>query len=107
MQQLGMRPNIPEKPEALLDAAKLGKWRKEKNMKVFSFVQPELSYLSIDVMIENYFIFNVLYRRRKHVKAWGIDVSVASLEDVIKLKEISARQQDLADIEALRKYGKK
>ncbi|OGC08657.1 hypothetical protein A2230_05915 [candidate division WOR-1 bacterium RIFOXYA2_FULL_36_21] len=105
--KLGLKPKIPVQASDLADSKKLKEWKKEKNMQVFSFIHPDNPYITIDIMTENYISFEQAYKRRKKTKAWGINVSVASIPDLIKLKEISGRTQDLADIEALKKYGKK
>lgn len=103
--ELGLVPKVPVKAEDLANASKLKKWKKEKNMKVFSFADPNRPYVTIDIMIENQIPFNSAYKRRKTVPAWGIKVEIASIPDLIKLKEISGREQDLSDIEALKKFG--
>jgi predicted nucleotidyltransferase len=105
--ELGLVPKAPVKAEELADPAKLKAWRDEKNMRVFSFVHPDYSYIMIDIMTDNYISFEEAYKKRNILPAWGIHVSCVSLDDLIKLKEISGREQDLSDIEALRKYGKR
>ena len=104
--KLGLIPKAPVKAEELADPAKLKEWREEKNMRVFSFIHPVYSYITIDIMTDNYLSFEEAYKKRNILPAWGIHVSCISLDDLIKLKEISGREQDRADIDALRKYGK-
>ena len=104
--KLGLVPKAPVKAEDLADPAKLKAWREEKNMRVFSFIHPDYSYVMIDIMTDNYISFEEAYKKRNILPAWGIHVSCVSLDDLIKLKEIAGREQDLADIDALRKYGK-
>ena len=106
MKELGLKPKVPVKAEELADPEKVKLWRKEKNMKVFSFMHPDNPYITIDVMTENYLNFNKSYKNRTETKAWGIRINIVSKEDLIKLKQIAGRPTDLADIEALRKYGK-
>jgi predicted nucleotidyltransferase len=57
-------------------------------------------------MIDHYLSFEEAYKKRNILPAWGIHVSCVALDDLIKLKEIAGREQDLADIESLKKYGK-
>jgi predicted nucleotidyltransferase len=104
--KLGLVPKAPVKAEELADPAKLKAWRENKNMRAFSFIHPVHSYIMIDIMTDNYLSFEEAYKKRTILPAWGIQVSCVALDDLIKLKEISGREQDLADINALRKYGK-
>lgn len=103
LHELGYKPRIPVIAEELIDPDKRSYWFKEKNMKVFSFYHPKASISLIDV-----FIFEpVPYKRIKadsvKFKIGNISIPVASIDYLIKMKEISGRAQDLADIKALRK----
>ena len=100
-----LAPKAPVRPEELADPIKVKEWRDNKNMKVFSFIHPDNPYITVDIMTENYLPFAETYARKKLLKAWGTEVSVIGFEDLIKLKQISGRDQDLSDIEALKKYG--
>jgi len=102
--ELKLVPKSPVKAEDLKDPVKLKEWRKTKNMLVFSFVDLDNPYIVIDVMNQADIDFENMYQRKKEMKAWGISVSTISLDDLIKTKQKSGREQDLADIAALRKY---
>jgi predicted nucleotidyltransferase len=104
MKEAGLKPKIPVKAEDLADPEKIKAWRKEKNLKAFSFIDLNNPYIIVDVMVEEGLPFDEAFKRRNQIEAWGIKLSVVSLDDLIKLKEISGRAQDLADIEALRKF---
>lgn len=103
--ELGLKPRLPVKAEELANPEQLKKWKDEKNMKVFSFIDPDKPYICIDIMTKNDIPFEEAYKRKKIDEAWGIKISVASINDIIKLKQIAGREQDLADIEALNKFG--
>ncbi|MFH1683770.1 MAG: hypothetical protein ABIA67_02675, partial [Candidatus Margulisiibacteriota bacterium] len=105
--KLGLTPKVPVKAESFAKIENLKKWRKEKNMKVFTFIHPDNPYIIIDIMTEDYIPFDEAYKKKKTTTAWGITLSVISIEDLIKLKKISGREIDLADIESLEKFGKK
>ena len=104
--ELGLSPKVPVKAEELANAEKLKEWREEKNMKVFSFRDIDNPYISIDIMTKNYLSFEKAFKKRIITEAWGVTVNVASINDLIKLKEIAGRPIDLADIEALKEFGK-
>ncbi|MFH1362433.1 MAG: DUF6036 family nucleotidyltransferase [bacterium] len=101
MKKLGYQPKVPVNPEELADADKRKQWQEEKNMIVFSFVHPDDPFMTIDVMLNSPLDFQESFNRRKVVIKWGATVALASIEDIIKLKEIAGRKQDLSDITLL------
>ncbi len=104
--ELGFVPKVPVDPADLADPNKRSEWQTEKNMKVFSFQHPDNPYVLIDVMINNPLDFEKMYARREEIDSRGIKLPVASVDDIIELKKIAGRQQDLSDIEALKKFVK-
>ena len=72
-------------------------------MKVFSFFNPTNEQEVIDVMIQDYIDYNKALKNSKLMKDENISISVISIDDLIRLKEISGRGRDLADIKILRK----
>ncbi|MFA5098382.1 MAG: DUF6036 family nucleotidyltransferase [Candidatus Margulisiibacteriota bacterium] len=107
VEELGLEPKVPVDPRELADPVKVNEWKRKKNMKVFSFWDIDNPYIVIDVMTENYIAFERAYKRRKVIESWGVKVPIISMKDLIELKKIAGRPQDLADIEALKKYGAK
>jgi len=106
VKELGFTPKVPVKPEEFADPKKRKEWQEEKDMKVFSFQHPDNPFVLIDVMINNPFNFEEMYSRRATIDSRGVKLSVAAVDDIIKLKEIAGREQDISDIEALRKFVK-
>ena len=106
VKELGFIPKVPVKPEEFADPGKRKEWQESKNMKVFSFQHPDNPFVLIDVMINNPLDFEEMYRRRVTIEEKGTKLTVAAVDDLIKLKEIAGRAQDFCDIEALRKYVK-
>lgn len=106
VKELGFIPKVPVRPEELADPEKRKEWQQEKNMKVFSFIHPDNPFVLIDVMTNNPFDFEAMYSRRAEIDSKGIKLSVASVDDLIRLKEIAGREQDKSDIDALRKFVK-
>jgi hypothetical protein len=103
MKLLGYQPKVPVSPEEFADPVKRKEWQEEKNMIVFSFTQPDDPFMTIDIMINSPIDFKEAYLRRKIISKWGTEVSLASIEDIIKLKEIAGRKQDISDIVLLRR----
>ncbi|MEA3492859.1 MAG: nucleotidyl transferase AbiEii/AbiGii toxin family protein [Candidatus Margulisiibacteriota bacterium] len=106
VKELGFIPKVPVKPEELAVPEKRKEWMEEKNMKVFSFQHPDNPFVLIDIMIDNPFNFEGMFSRRSTMESKGTKLSVVAVDDLIKLKEIAGREQDLSDIEALKKFVK-
>ncbi len=104
--ELGYLPRIPVKAIELASVRKRKEWKKEKKMHVFTFWHPSKPYQQIDIFIENPINFEAAYKSREIVKAGRLKIPLISLDHLIILKKISARKQDLSDINALEKVKK-
>ena len=57
----------------------------------------------IDIVLVHPLDFEKSFINRTVKKAKDIDIYLASVDDIIKMKEFSGRTQDLSDIEMLKK----
>lgn len=103
MHNLGFRPRVEVDAIELAEPEKREFWKREKNMKVFSFINPNNEQEVIDVMIQDYINYEEAVKNSKLMKDENISVPVVSIDDLIRLKEISGRGRDLADLKILRK----
>lgn len=101
MAELGYRPRIPEPPEALLDPVRRKYWQEEKNMEVFSFYSPDQPLALLDIMIYEPIAYQRIKSNAVVMTVGTSQVPVASIDDMIELKKMSGRPQDLEDIKAL------
>jgi hypothetical protein len=99
--ELGYRPRNPVKAADFLDPALRAGWKREKEMEVFSFVDPAQPMTLIDVFIEEKIPFREILNELALVTAKGITIPVVSLAHLKRLKKAAGRPQDLADIEAI------
>ena len=99
---LGYRPKIPVKASDFADKSNREKWKKEKNMLVFSFYHLKRYQDHIDVFVYEPIGFEKAYKEREVVKAGSVKIPVISIKYLRKMKAIAGRPQDLADIEALK-----
>ena len=99
---LGYRPKIPVKASDFADASKREKWKKEKNMLVFSFYHLKRFQDHIDVFVYEPVEFEKAYKEKEVVKAGNVRIPIISIKYLRKMKAIAGRPQDLADIEALK-----
>ncbi len=100
MKTLNFKPKIPVEIEELGDSKKREQWIKEKNMKVFSLVDIDTDDI-IDIMIMDYLQFNESYKEKKVVRIKDIEIPLASIKDIIKLKEVAGRAKDIIDLKVL------
>jgi len=101
--QMDMQPVAPVSMEDLLDPVVRKSWVKDKNMIVFGLRPPDPSAPTVDVLIDPPLDINVALKRMKSQNIGNCRVYLASLEDLIILKEKTGRAQDRADIEHLKR----
>jgi hypothetical protein len=103
MKDLGYAPRLPVKPEDLADRDLRRDWVQNKDMLVFSFINPKMKFEVIDVFIQEPRPFEQLYQRQMAVEAFGATIPVLGLDDLIALKEEAGREKDLFDVSQLKK----
>ncbi|MBI4007026.1 MAG: hypothetical protein HY354_00845 [Planctomycetes bacterium] len=101
LKELGYRPKPPVQAEEFIDPANRKRWKDEKGMQVFSFYHPQMKNRLIDVFVDEPIDYGEIERDKKIMTAKGIRIPVISKEHLKRLKSISGRPQDLADIDAL------
>lgn len=99
---LGYRPKIPVRASAFADKSKREKWRKEKDMLVFSFYHFKRYQDHVDVFVYEPVGFEEAYKEKEVMAAGRIKIPVISIKYLTKMKTIAGRPQDIADIEALK-----
>jgi hypothetical protein len=103
MTQNGFQPRVPVPPEDFIDPEKRKHWKKDKNMMVFTWVNKEHPTEIVDVFIDEPKPFKELYDRRLEAQTAQGKVPLVSIEDLIALKQNTGRQQDAADVQALKR----
>lgn len=98
----GFRPMLPVDPALFSDATVRAAWRRDRGMQVFSFWDPTHTRPSVDLFVENPLPFDELWGASQIVALDGVDIRVADIDHLIRLKAIAGRPQDLSDIERLR-----
>jgi hypothetical protein len=102
LQAIGLKPHAPVRAEDFARENVRESWRLDKGMTVFSFWDPAHSHPSVDLFIQNPIPFEELWSESIVVELSGTTIRVASIGHLIRLKEISNRPRDVADISLLR-----
>jgi len=101
MSEMGFRPKAPVSAEAFISAENRESWMRDKGMQVFSFYHPEEMVSLVDVFVHEPIPYNEMSKRRDEKVLDDIIIPVASIQDLIMLKRIAGRPQDIEDIKAL------
>ncbi len=101
LRSLGLRPRIPVDIADFADAAKRTRWIDEKSMQVFSLWDPAEPLREVDVFVTHPINFEELWNRSKLVTLESTKIRIAAIPDLIALKHLAGRPQDLQDIEVL------
>ncbi len=104
--KIGYVPRPPLTLGDFLDQRKRKSWAEEKNMVMFTLINPKIPYQELDVFVENPMDFKELYAGKKIAQFGNIEIPVASMDGLIALKEKTGRRQDKADISILKRLIK-
>ncbi len=97
LKKLGYVPRLPVNPDNLADEHMLKDWIDNRNMKAFSFYHSKENNKVIDIVISHPLDFSEAYRKAEKRKVNNIEICVVSLDDLILMKEFSARPKDISD----------
>ena len=100
---LGFRPQAPVPLTSFADPKNRESWARERNMTVFSLWNPDLQGFAVDLFVQEPFDFDAAYSRAVKVSLDGVEATVVSRDDLVKMKRATGRSRDLEDIEALSK----
>ena len=104
MRDLGLKLKQPVSLKEIMDSSNRKKLVMEKGAIVLTFYNPYDPLEVVDFFIDNPLDFEELYSRRKVIGEEEFRVSVVSLKDLIRMKEITGREQDKMDIEMIRRF---
>lgn len=99
----GYRPRAPVSLDDFGDPAKRREWIEGKNMRVFSVYNPCEEYEQVDVLLTPVIDFSAAYERRQMVRVGDLEFGIASIDDLISLKQATGRERDGMDIRALQR----
>jgi hypothetical protein len=103
---LGARPRIPEPLERIRDIKQIRHWQAEKGMLALNFRTPDGS-TEVDLLVSESHQFQALRQRAVSVTIDQRTFFVASIDDLIEMKQRAGRPQDLLDVAELRNIKKR
>lgn len=103
---LGGRPRIPEPIERIRDVEQVRRWRQEKGMLALNFRTPDGS-TEVDLLVGESDAFDELRQRAVKITVDQRTFFVASIDDLIAMKQRAGRPRDLLDIAELRNIQKR
>lgn len=105
MKKKGYHVKQPVDPMKIADAKTREDWIKNKHMKAFNFYKEE-ELKEVDIIIDSPVSFNQAVKTAIQMKIEGISLPVISIQNLIKMKEITGRLKDKLDIQELKKIKK-
>lgn len=99
----GLKPQLPVPLESLRDIDLLKQWHREKNLVAFALTTPEIAGVTIDILLFPAVDFIDMQQRAAHFMIDQVEIPVASIEDLISLKQAAGRAIDLSDIDHLKR----
>lgn len=101
LQGLGYKPRAPVGIEEYMDPAKRSEWVREKGLTVFSLYSNDHLETEIDLFVEPPLDFADAYVRAERMELGGLEATFVSLDDLLRMKALAGRPQDLEDISQL------
>ena len=103
---MGARPRIPETLERIRDVEQIRQWQREKGMLALNFRTPDGS-TEVDLLVSESDRIDGLRQRAVKIAIEGRTFFVASIDDLIMMKQQAGRPQDLLDIAQLQDIKKR
>ena len=99
---LGLEPRLPVKLEDFADPALRRQWIEEKEIAVFTVLDPKQPLFAIDLFLEPPLPFEELFARSELRHHPQCRIRVASIDDLVRMKLQADRPKDRLDIYTLR-----
>jgi hypothetical protein len=100
-EERGFTPRPPVPLRSFRDATERQRWIDEKNLQVLSLWHPDMPFLTVDIFVKEPFPFEEAYQRAMRAPLGESIVTVAAIDDLIAMKRVAGRPQDVIDVEAL------
>lgn len=96
-------PRIPVQPEQLADVATVRTWISERNLRALTYQDPDNPLRQVDLLLDAAVSFEEIQHGAEAMNAGGLEIRVASVDVLIRMKTGTGRAQDASDVDALRR----
>jgi hypothetical protein len=100
---LGLACRLPVQESDLATPAVVRSWIAERNLLAIAFVDPQEPLREVDVVISSPVPFYEIDQAADRMRAGGLELAVASIDTLIRMKADTGRKQDASDVEALQR----
>ena len=101
--ELNLSPVLPVPLETLSQIDTLKQWHQQRNLQAFALRTPDLAGVTLDLLLFPPIAPADMCQRAVRLDVSGIPIQLASVDDLIALKQSVGRPIDLADIEHLKR----
>jgi len=105
LKERGYKVKQPVDPMGIADEKTRRDWIENKNMKAFNFYKDD-DLKEVDILIDTPVSYDEAKKKMRKIKAGNITLSVVSVDDLIKMKEVTARHVDKMDLAELKNIKK-
>ena len=102
-ESLNLKPVLPIPLTSLKNMEQLKQWHKEKNLLAFALRTEELAGVTLDILLFPPIDFSKMLQNVTQFDIGNTTINVASIDDIIALKQAAGRAIDLSDIDHLNK----
>lgn len=106
LEGLGLRSRLPFALESIASVATRLELERERNLVAVTFTDPSNPLREVDVLVAPSLDPEGVAARAVRRGSGAMTVRVAAVEDLIRMKRVSNRPQDLADIAHLERLAK-
>ena len=99
LSELGFVPRAPVDSLDFADPSIRQRWIDEKGMQVFSMIDRSNPMRVVDLFVNHPIDFETLWARARIIDLETTTVRIASIPDLIRLKRLAGRPQDVEDID--------
>lgn len=103
LESLGLRSRLPIRAEDLGHPEVVRGWIEERNVIALTFTDPKQPLREVDLVLVSPVPFEEMEQTADHLRAGGLDLPVASIDVLIRMKSGTGRAQDASDVDALRR----